>query len=182
MKQIYLLTGNADKITAANLIFGQYKIEVLPLGLNIPEIQASSSAEVARYMAEQAYKLTGKPVIREDHSFYIKELGFPGPFMAYVDKTISGEQLIKIVDTLKSRDAYFELAACYVDEGGTAHEFSYTVPVEITTELRGDETQLWERAIKLKGEDRVFAEYLSSERTDLWSKNYQSIAELMGAS
>jgi inosine/xanthosine triphosphate pyrophosphatase family protein len=88
MKQVHLLTGNPDKIKAANLIFNKHDVEVLPLDLGIPEIQSTSSTEIARYMAEQAYKMTGKPIIREDHSFFIKELGFPGPFMAYAIKRL----------------------------------------------------------------------------------------------
>lgn len=96
MKQVHLLTGNPDKIKAANLIFNKHDIEALPLELDIPEIQTNTSVEIARYMVEQAYKTTGKPTLREDHSFYIKELGFPGPFMTYADKAISPEQLLKI--------------------------------------------------------------------------------------
>src|ERR1700722_7912180 len=105
MEHIHLLTGNEGKVKAANLIFGKYGIEVKSLGLDIPEIQASSSGEIAKAAALEAHKLTGKAVIREDHSFYITELGFPGPFMAYADKTISPEQLLAIVNTLTSRDA-----------------------------------------------------------------------------
>ncbi len=82
--------------------------------------------------------MTNKPTIREDHGFYIKELGFPGPFMAYADKVISPEQLLKILDTLKSREAYFELGAAYCDESGKVYEFSYQVPIVMSTEIRGD--------------------------------------------
>src|SRR2546426_6685402 len=88
-QQIYLLTGNQGKIDAANLVFNKYGIDALPLELDIPEIQASTSQEIARAMAVEAYQRTGKPLIREDHSFFIDELGFPGPFTAYIDKAIS---------------------------------------------------------------------------------------------
>lgn len=179
MKQVYLLTGNADKIRAANLIFGKYNIEVLPLDLDIPEIQASTSAEIARHTVEQAYKATTKPAIREDHGFYITELHFPGPFMAYADKSISVEQLLKIVDTLESREAYFELAAAYVDEHGQTHEFSYRVPIVMSTEIRGSHELRWERLMMLPGETKTFAESGGSDRTALWSKNYAAIARLI---
>lgn len=179
MKQVYLLTGNLDKIKAANLIFNKCNVEVLPLELDIPEIQAKSSTEIARYMVNQAYKMTGKPTIREDHSFFIKELGFPGPFMAYVDKVISAEQLLKILATLKSRDGYFELGAAYVDKGGEVHEFSYKVPVVMSEEARGNERLRWERLMMFPGDTKTFAELDADDRLNVWTKNYVAIAKLI---
>lgn len=179
MKQIHLLTGNPDKIKAANLIFNRRNIEVLPLDLDIPEIQAGASAEIASYMVTQAYKLSGKPTIREDHSFYIKELGFPGPFMAYADKNISAEQLVKIIDTLNSREAYFELAAAYCDVHGNVHEFSYQVPITMSKEVRGSDVFRWERLMMFPGENKTFAELEADDRIEIWSKNYESIAKFI---
>ncbi|HYG84053.1 MAG TPA: non-canonical purine NTP pyrophosphatase [Verrucomicrobiae bacterium] len=177
--QIYLLTGNQGKIDAANLIFNRYDIQVLPLDLDIPEIQAASSVEIARAMALEAFKRTGKPVIREDHSFFIDELGFPGPFMAYIDKAISVEQLLKIVDTLESRDAHFELAACYVDAEGEAHDFSYSVPITLGHEIKGTDKLRWERLMMFKRDTKTFAELDKDDRAEVWTKNYEQIAELI---
>lgn len=176
--QIYLLTSNQGKIDAANLIFNQHHIEALPLDLDIPEIQASSSTEIARAMALEAHKQTGKPVIREDHSFFIDELGFPGPFMAYIDKTISVYQLLEIANTLKNRDAHFELAACYVDATGKAHDFSYSVAVTLSHEVKGSDKLQWERLIMFPGDTKTFAELDKDDRVEVWTKNYEQIAEL----
>ncbi|HEU4966437.1 MAG TPA: non-canonical purine NTP pyrophosphatase [Candidatus Saccharimonadales bacterium] len=181
MKQIYLLTGNPDKIKAANLVFNKCDIEVLPLELDIPEIQSSSSMEIAHYMVDQAYKMTGKPTVREDHSFFIKDLGFPGPFMTYADKAISPEKLLKIIDTLPSREAYFELGAAYVDEQGMIHEFSYQVPVVMAKELRGSNTFRWERLMMFPGDTRTFAELNADARAEVWTKNFEAIARLIQA-
>jgi|AntRauTorcE11897_2_1112592.scaffolds.fasta_scaffold92681_1 XTP/dITP diphosphohydrolase len=178
-KQIFLLTGNQGKIDAANLIFNKYSIEVQPLEFDIPEIQAASSKEIARAMALEAHKLTGKPVIREDHSFFIDELGFPGPFMAYADKTISVEHLLKIVDTLASRDAHFELAASYVDQQGEVHDFSYSVPITIGKEIRGTDKLRWERLMMFNGDTRTFAELDKDDRAEVWTRNYDQVAKLI---
>ena len=179
MKQVYLLSGNPDKIKAANLIFNKHNVEVLPLELDIPEIQAANSTEIARYMVEEAYKLTGKPTIREDHSFFIKELGFPGPFMAYVDKTIDTNHLLKIMATLESREAYFELGAAYADASGEIHEFSYQVPIIMSEEARGNEKWHWERLMMFPGDTKTFAELDADDRFEVWTKNYEAIAELI---
>jgi len=177
MKQVHLLTGNFDKIKAANLIFNKYDIEVLPLELDIPEIQASSSSEIAKYMVDEAYKLTNKPIIREDHSFFIKELGFPGPFMSYTDKVISADQLTKILNTLTSREAYFELGAAYADESGIVTTYSYRVPIVMADRPRGSDAFNWERLMMFPGETKTFAELDENDRIHVWAKNYESIAE-----
>lgn len=181
MRQIYLITGNVGKIAAANTTFKQFDIEALPLDLDLPEIQAATSQEIANHAALEAFSRTGKPVIREDHSFFIDELQIPGPFMAFMDKKVSVAKLLKILDTLSSRDGHFELAAAYVDASGDLHEFSYQVPVEFTREPKGDINQRWERIIKFKDSDRVFAEYPESERSEVWSKNYEQIAKLISS-
>lgn len=179
MKQVHLLTGNLDKIKAANLVFNKYNVEVLPLELDIPEIQASSSTEIAHYMVDQAYKMTGRPIIREDHSFFIKDLGFPGPFMAYADKAISAERLLKIIDTLSSREAYFELGAAYIDQVGNVHGFSYQVPIVMAKELRGSDTFRWERLMMFPGDTKTLAELDPDSRAEVWTKNYEAIAGLI---
>lgn len=179
MTNVYLLTGNPGKIAAANAVFNRYGIEVEPLKLDIPEIQADNSKEIATAAAIEAHRQTRKAVIREDHSFYIDALGMPGPFMAYIDKVISVDQLMKILDTLPSREGHFELAATYVDETGTAHEFSYSVPVVFSQEARGDESMRWERIIQFADDSRTFAEYPESERAGYWTRNYEAIAALI---
>lgn len=179
MTKIYLLTGNPGKIAAANTVFNQYDINVEPLKLDIPEIQAASSQEIATAAALEAHAQTSKAVIREDHSFYIDALGMPGPFMTYIDKTIATEQLLKIIDTLPDRKGHFELAATYINEQGVTREFSYSVPVVFSNEARGDESLRWERIIKFIDDRRTFAEYPESERAGYWTKNYESIAQLI---
>ena len=97
--------------------------------------------------------------------------------MAYADKTISPEQLLAIVNTLGSRDAYFELAAAYVTVDGKVHEFAYQVPVLSPPKS--------EAVISLgKAHDAArfgsnVCEGNSDDRVAIFSKNYESIAKLI---
>lgn len=176
-KEVHLLTKNPDKLRIARQTFDAFNISVLSLDFDMPEIQAMSSIEIARFAAVAAYRAFNLPVIREDHSFTLDDLGIPGPFMSYADKTVTAEQLVRIVDTLPSRDAHFEIAAAYVDENGELFEASYKVPVTISHAPRGDTQYNWERAIMLPGQNNTFAETPSSERDHLWSGNYKTIAD-----
>jgi len=178
--QLHLLTGNADKLRHAQDTFGQFGIEVVKEPLKIDEIQAATSREVARAAVFAAQRELGSvAVLREDHSFYIDELGFPGPFMAFADKTISVQALIKIVDTLSHRRGHFNVAAAYLDARGELFETEFSVPVEFATEPRGNSELNWERAIMLEGDTRTFAEVPSETRDHLWVQNYQRVAEFI---
>ena len=181
MTEVHLLTANPGKVAAANKVFNEHQIKVVPLDLNIDEIQAATSQEIASKAALDAYEIFGKPVIREDHSFYIDDLGMPGPFMSYIDKAISVEYLLRILSQLPSRKGHFEIAAAYVDTKGTLHEFSFTVPVLFTEVATGDKNMHWERIIRFPNETRTFAEYPESERLKYWSRNYESIAKLIAS-
>lgn len=74
MKYIYLMTKNPGKIAAAQSVFSKYDIEVRSLDFDIPEIQADTSIEIAKYAVERAYEKFKEPVIREDHSLFIDEI------------------------------------------------------------------------------------------------------------
>lgn len=179
MKYVYLMTKNPGKLAAAQSAFTPFEIEVRSLDFDIPEIQAESSIKIASYAVQQAFEKFKEPVIREDHSFLIDALNMPGPYMSYIEKSLSVENLIKILKTLDNRNAHFELSAAYADRNGTIHEFSYTVPVVLNIVPKGDETQKWNRLIRFENEERVFAEYKEDEGLEVWNKNYQEIAKMI---
>lgn len=174
-----LLTGNPDKIRAARKVFTDFDIDINPLKSEMPEIQPDSgtSAEVARFAVRAAFERYGSPVLREDHSFYIDELGIPGPYMAFMGKKVSVSQLISIVDILPSRRAHFEIAAAYIDRTGDLFESSFTVPLQIAKEPKGDTSLNWERAMILEGDTSTFAEIPADSRDYLWTQNYLAVAK-----
>lgn len=179
MKYIYLMTKNPGKIAAAQSVFSKYDIEVRSLDFDIPEIQADTSTEIAKYAVERAYEKFKEPVIREDHSLFIDELSFPGPYMAYVEKRVSAEKLTDILKVLDSTKGHFEISAAYCDKDGKVHEFTYSVPVVFETSAKGKPEDGWNQLIRFPEETKVFTEYPSEERVNVWNKNYEEIAKLI---
>jgi len=173
------MTKNKTKLSAAQGIFVKYGIEVKSLDFEVPEIQADSSIEVARNMVLQAYEKFKEPVIREDHSLFIDELNFPGPFIAFAEKNISAEKLSQIIKNLDSKNGHFELSAAFCDKNGQVHEFTYSVPVIFETTPRGVPADGWNQLIRFPHENRVFTDYPAEDRNGIWSKNFQKIAELI---
>lgn len=173
------MTKNKGKLAAAQSIFDKYSIEVRSLDFDIPEIQADTSVEIAKNMVLQAFEKFREPVIREDHSLFIDEINFPGPFMAFAEKNITAEKLTQMLKNLNSTNGHFELAAAFADKDGKIHEFTYSVPVIFETTPRGIPSDGWNQLIRFPEETRVFTEYPSDERNHIWSKNYEEIAKII---
>lgn len=179
--QIHLLTANADKLRHARSVFTARGIDVIAETEKITEIQAPTSREIARAAVYEARRRLGAvALLREDHSFTIDALGIPGPFMAYQDKQLSVETLVRIVDALPTRAAHFTVAAAFLDSDSELFETEYVVPVQIASEPRGDKSLKWERAIILEGDHRTMAEVPAAERDRLWIRNYEAIADFIG--
>lgn len=176
MKEVYLLTGNSDKLEAARNAFEDTDIRLIQLDEDYPEIQASSSLEIARHTVKQAMKEYDKPVIREDHSMYLDSIpGFPGPYMSYFDQNIPADKLLELLEG-RERTGHFEISAVLGLPSGEIKEYSFTVPIEIADEIRGDERN-WDRVMMLEDSDKTFAESSEESRLEVWNKNYRDIAK-----
>lgn len=176
------MTKNKGKLAAAQSVFDRYQIEVRSLDFETPEIQADNSVEIAKEMVLKAFEKFKEPVIREDHSLFLDEINFPGPFMAYAEKNIKASKLCEMIKNFESTSGRFELGAAFCDKDGKLHEFSYSVPVVFETSPRGVESDGWNQLIRFPEETRVFTEYSSDERNHVWSKNYEKIAKLISES
>ena len=79
MKELIFVTGNPLKFKLAESIFARSGIKIIQLKANIPEIQAETTEEVAKFSAKYAADMLNKPVLVNDSGFFINALkGFPG--------------------------------------------------------------------------------------------------------
>jgi len=172
-----ILTKNPGKMLVAKNVFDKYGIKVNFIKNDYPEIQGENSLKIVEFTALQAAKDFNMPVIREDHSLFINALGIPGPYTNYIEKKMPASKLLKILENEKDRSGYFEVAAVYAEPNGLTKEYTFQVPITISKEERGNLQKGWNRIIQLKGEKRTLAEYPEEERTEVWNKNYEKIAE-----
>jgi XTP/dITP diphosphohydrolase len=107
-------TSNSNKVEEAKLILRNYPIEIQRIDLKGREIQAETVEEIAIASAQQVFKKIGKAVFTEDAGLFIKALnGFPGPFTAYVYKTIGISGVLKLLKDVKDRRAEFRSAVAF---------------------------------------------------------------------
>ncbi len=111
-----MVTNNKDKFTSAVSRLAQFKIELIQKKLKIIEPQEENIKKVATSKARQAYELLRQPVIVSDTGWSIPALnGFPGPFMHFITKWFTGEDLARLCKGITKRTVIIENIAVYKD-------------------------------------------------------------------
>jgi XTP/dITP diphosphohydrolase len=135
-KVVFFATGNVNKFNEARRILGEYGVAVGMLKLKGDEVQSESLQEIAEKSVRYAQKSSGLPIFVEDAGLFIDALsGFPGPYAAYVYKTIHNGGIVKLMDAVEDRNATFRSVISYYDgiiEAPTS--FQGESKGEITTE------------------------------------------------
>jgi XTP/dITP diphosphohydrolase len=137
-KVIFFATGNIHKFNEARAVLASYGIAAGMLRMKGVEIQSDSLREIASNSAANAFKQSHLPLIVEDAGLFVDALkGFPGPYAAYVYKTIKNPGLLKLLARVKNRKATFCSSIAYCDsEPGAVVCFEGETAGEITTEER----------------------------------------------
>ena len=121
-KVVFFATGNVNKFNEARSILGSYGVAVGMLKLKGDEIQSDSLQEIAEKSVLNAYRKSGLPIFVEDAGLFIDSLsGFPGPYAAYVYKTIHNSGILKLMEDVKDRSATFRSVISYCDDKTVWH-------------------------------------------------------------
>lgn len=117
-KVVFFATGNINKFNKARHVLSEYKIAVGMVKTKALEIQSDSLEEIAKTSVLDAFKNISLPLIVEDAGLFVEALnGFPGPYAAYVYKTVGNEGLLKLMETVTSRKARFQSSVAYLAPG-----------------------------------------------------------------
>jgi XTP/dITP diphosphohydrolase len=111
---VFFVSGNVNKFKEAKSLLSPSGIAVGMLHMKGAEIQSDSLKEIAEASALEAYNRIHLPVIVEDAGLFVEALsGFPGPYAAYVYKTIHNDGVLKLMEGVKNRRAKFQSAIAY---------------------------------------------------------------------
>ena len=115
-KVIFFATNNINKFNEARNVFNKYKIAVAMLRVKKLEIQSNNLEEIAETSVIEAFKKCNLPIIVEDAGLFVEALNdFPGPYAAYVYKTIGNKGLLKLMEQAENRKAKFRSVIAYYD-------------------------------------------------------------------
>jgi XTP/dITP diphosphohydrolase len=170
---VFFATNNVNKFKEARSVFAEYKMAVGMLRVKTSEIQSETLEEIAKTSAAEAFRKCNLPVIVEDAGLFVEALnGFPGPYAAYVYKTIGNEGLLRLIEKVENRRAAFKsvVAYCCTDfESPTC--FRGEVIGEITREERKGDCESgfgFDPIFKPSDIDKTFAQ-MSTEQKNSYS-------------
>ena len=113
---IFFATGNFNKFNEARRTLAEHDIATAMLRVKNVEIQSDHLNEIAKASVIDAFNTCHLPVIVEDVGLFVEALkGFPGPYAAYVYKTISNPGLLKLMENVENRKATFRSSIAYYD-------------------------------------------------------------------
>ena len=168
-KVVFFVTGNIHKFNEARLVLAEHGLAAGMLRMKGVEIQSDDLKEIAGTSALGAFKQCRLPVIVEDAGLFVDALkGFPGPYAAYVYKTIGNAGLLKLMDNILDRQATFRSAISYCDDdSGKTVCFEGKAAGEITKQQRkanGESAFGFDPIFQPEGSKKTFAEMTLNEK------------------
>jgi non-canonical purine NTP pyrophosphatase (RdgB/HAM1 family) len=155
------VTSNENKWREAQLILGRSLDRIT---LDLPEIQAATTMEVALEKAKVAFALLKRPVIIEDAGLELTALkGFPGPFIKFWEKLGGLESICRAVDGLADRRATAVCALVAYDAKGP-QPFEGRAEGTIAPAPKGKNGFGWDAVFIPEGESRTWAEVTQAEK------------------
>lgn len=175
MIEIAYITGNSLKFLEAKEGFKNSGIALTQVDIDTPEIQAFDINEVSKFSAKWAADFLNKPVILSDYGFSIKSLnGFPGPFMKFVNKWLSPEDFLKLIEGKSERgvEVSFSLAFCTLAD--TPLCFTSSISGEIATKVGQGTGHSFDFIFIPQGYDKPASEIGKDEMTKFWGNSFNS--------
>ncbi len=166
--RLHLLTSNKGKVEEMARIAVKYGVELEATSAPKLEVQSNSLREIAMYSAINYYVSSGgMPVLTEDAGLFIRALnGFPGPYSSYIYRTLGVRGVLKLMEGVEDREAYFESAVAIVYNGLIIAEAA-RVNGSISKEPRGEGGFGFDPIFIPHGSTRTFAEMSIDEKNSI---------------
>jgi XTP/dITP diphosphohydrolase len=179
-KVIFFATGNIHKFNEARALLAEQGLATAMLRIKGVEIQSENLAEIAGTSALGAFKESRLPIIVEDAGLFVDALkGFPGPYAAYVYKTIGNAGLLKQMHNLLNRHAIFRSVIAYCDDdSGAVKCFEGDAAGKIThTQRRSGRSAFgFDPIFQPEGTEKTFAE-MTLEEKNLFSHRAKALVK-----
>lgn len=135
----FFVSNNVHKFHEMRSVLGECKIATALLRVKSPEIQDDDIKNIAKISAMRGAKKCNLPIIVEDAGLFIEALsGFPGPYSSYVYHALGIRGILKLMEDVDKRNAYFRSVVAFCDlEEDLLKCFHGKIEGSITREERG---------------------------------------------
>ncbi len=167
-KVLYVATSNVGKLNELRLLSAEYGLELVSIEVPKIEVQGDDLEVIASYAALTASTYVNKALIVEDSGLFIKALnGFPGCMSSYTYRKLGVNGILKLMDGVTCREAYFKSVIAYSDPTHGVRLFSGVVYGEISSSARGSGGFGFDPIFIPKGCGKTFAEMSIDEKNRL---------------
>ncbi len=115
--QLLFATTNSRKIAEAKAACEHFGIEIVPITLDIIEIQSVDPKQISQNKVNQAFNLAQKPIVVTDTSWNIPALnGFPGGYMKDIAHWFESKDFLNLLQDKTDRRISFTESIYYQDQ------------------------------------------------------------------
>lgn len=167
--KIYFATKNKHKFEEAQQILANYDIELALFSKGkVVEIQSDDLKEIAYKAIRHMSRYYKVPLMIEDSGLFIDALnGFPGPYSAYVLRTLGNSGILKLLKGISERRARY-MAVVAFSYKGKIELFTGETAGQISYEPRGTGGFGYDPIfIPEEGDGRTFAEMPVGEKNKI---------------
>lgn len=112
--KIYFVTTNDGKYEEVKKMLPEH--DIIRKNMTYPEIQADRPEEVAKFGMDFLSKKLDGNIMLEDSGLFVQSLNsFPGVYSAYVFKSIGNDGILKLMEGVEDRRAYFKSVIAFYD-------------------------------------------------------------------
>jgi len=178
-RTVYFATANEGKYMEVARIAAGSGIILRQLKLGKMEIQSDELEEIASFAAQHACQSSRRQVAAEDSGLFIHALGgFPGPYSAYVHKTIGNNGILRLLESVRNRDAHFQATVAFCKPKAQPICFTGVVNGSINRRSIGRRGFGFDPIFTPKeGDGRTFAQMTTDEK-NLFSHRARAFAKL----
>jgi non-canonical purine NTP pyrophosphatase (RdgB/HAM1 family) len=157
-KVIVYATTNKMKIDLIKSILNNDEFEIIGKNLDLPEIQADSIEEVAKFSAKYASQMLKCDVLKNDSGLIIPALnGFPSAYTKYVQDVLGPDGILALMKGKQNREAYYLDAYAYCEFGKEPIVFVSKTYGEIAKRKSGKNGFGYDKIFVSKGKQTTMA-------------------------
>lgn len=169
-KVTFFVTTNFHKFNEARRVLAEHGVATAMLRIEAIEIQEDNLEEIAKASVLDAVEKSGLPVLVEDAGLFIEALkGFPGPYSSYVYRTLGTRGILKLMEGIDEREAYFYSVVAFCSpEDDSPRCFHGKVEGKIILKEQGNQGFGFDPIFEPKGGNgKTFAEMTTTQKNRL---------------
>lgn len=169
-KVTFFVTTNFHKFNEARRVLAEHGVATAMLRIEAIEIQEDNLEEIAKASVLDAVEKSGLPVLVEDAGLFIEVLkGFPGPYSSYVYRTLGTRAILKLMEGIDEREAYFYSVVAFCSpEDDSPICFHGKVEGKIILKEQGNQGFGFDPIFEPKGGNgKTFAEMTTTQKNRL---------------